>query len=82
MIAESACDFDIKERILRKFKQRHRARRQPILAQLVLIQGCVGVDRPGASDRGEKGSPNSRPSLGRKPENGQPRRGIRSVPGG
>jgi hypothetical protein len=46
MIAESACDLHFKERILRKFKERHRARREPYLAQLVTLQGCT--DRPGA----------------------------------
>ena len=40
MIAESACDLHFKERILRKFKERHRVRREPYLAQLVSLQGC------------------------------------------
>jgi hypothetical protein len=40
MIAASTCGLDFKERILRKFKERHRARRQPYLAQLVQLQGA------------------------------------------
>lgn len=48
MIASSACDLEFKDRILRKFKERHRARREPYLAQLVTLHACAGVDRPGA----------------------------------
>jgi len=40
MIAASTCGLEFKERILRKFKERHRARRQPYLAQLVQLQGA------------------------------------------
>jgi hypothetical protein len=40
MIAASTCGLEFKERILRKFRERHRARRQPYLAQLVQLQGA------------------------------------------
>ena len=46
MIARSACDLAFKERILRKFRERHRARREPFLAQLAHLQGCAWVLDP------------------------------------
>jgi hypothetical protein len=46
MIASSHCASEFKGRILKKFREHHRARREPYLAQLVILQGNIGTDRP------------------------------------